>query len=77
MNLEIGLFLIAFSWLIQLYELVKGKKELSLLFVIVYTLGVFFLMADAFAQNHMIGALFQAFALITAGAVLIKLLFFK
>ncbi len=69
-----GLVVIAFAWLVQLYFLSKGKREICKSFVIVYILGVVCLVIADFQANMASLAYFEMACSITSFLVLIKLL---
>ena len=70
----IGLFLITIAWLIQLYFVLKGDKKIQPLFIIVYMVGVFMLVYNAFVASGIAGAKFELASLIASAIVLIAVL---
>lgn len=72
--MRIGLFIIAIAWLVQLVMVYRGDKSIQKLFVILYIIGVLFLVINAFNVGLVQVAWFELGTLIAAGLVLIKLL---
>jgi hypothetical protein len=66
--LHIGLLIVIAAWLVQLYYLFKGDKKLQPFFVIIYLLGMIFIILGSGWD------LFQAGCLIAALLVLVKLI---
>jgi hypothetical protein len=70
----VGLVLIIIGWLVQLYYLFRGRKEVQPLFVGVYLVGVALLVYAALATGDTMAAAFQGGSLVAAALVLGKLL---
>lgn len=71
---SIGLILIALAWLVQLYFLFKGNREIQPAFIVLYMIGVLGLVVNNTAASGIAGAKFELFTLIASGIALIKLL---
>lgn len=71
---SIGLLLVAIAWLVQLYFLLKGRKEIQRSFVIVYMAGVFLLVMNGAMSGGIMTAKFELCTLITSAIVMMKLL---
>ena len=71
----IGLLLISFAWLLQLFFLFKDGKNIQPLFIIVYMVGVLLLVISAFSKGGITGAKFEIITLAASGVVLLKLFF--
>jgi hypothetical protein len=77
MNLVIiGLSIIAIAWLIQIFYLWKGKKEIKPMFVIVYMLGVLVLLVNEYQSNSPT-IYYELSTLVLSGIVLIMIYFKK
>ncbi len=73
----IGLGLIIIGWLVQLYHLFKGTKEIQPLFLGLYIIGVGLLIYSDAASGITTAAIFEAGTLLGAVLVLAKLLMSK
>ena len=69
----IGLPLIALAWLVQLYFVFKGKKEIRPEFIVLYILGVLFLVAGDFTTGLTTLSYFELGTFLAALLVLIKI----
>jgi len=67
---SIGLILIAVAWLIQLFFVIKGKKEIQPFFIIFYMLGVAFLVISAYLASSVI-SYYELGTLVAAAIVLV------
>jgi lipid-A-disaccharide synthase-like uncharacterized protein len=67
----IGLSIIVISWIIQFFQMNK-RREISKAFLVMYSLGVLFLVIDAFKSNQIDFAVINTLSMIVAIAVLIK-----
>ena len=67
----IGLSIIVISWIIQFFQMNK-RREISKAFLVMYSLGVLFLVIDAFKSNQIDFAVINILSMIIAIAVLIK-----
>ncbi len=73
---EIGLSIIAIAWLIEIFYLWKGKKDIKPLFVIAYILGVLVLVVNEY-QTSSQTIYYELSTLVLSGIVLIMLYFKK
>jgi Flp pilus assembly protein TadB len=70
---EIGLILIAFGWLIQVYFSWKNDKEIKSLFLVFYIAGVILLVVNgAILSGLTLGVILEFLTLLLAGIVLFK-----
>jgi len=67
---NIGLSLIVLAWIFQLFVSLKKKQKLSLGFVIVYSIGVLFLVIDGFGQTLNTVTIINLLSLLASLAVL-------
>ena len=73
MNLaEIGLILVAASWIVQLAFSWKGNKSINPFFIIIYISGVILLVIADYLQTNVL-SYFELLTLIAAGIVLLKI----
>ncbi len=71
----IGLTLIILAWIIQ-FILMDKKKKISISFVIIYSIGVAFLVYDSFSSRLTSSAITNLISLIVSLAVLVKMKFY-
>jgi len=71
----VGLSLIVLAWIIQ-FLLMDKKKKIYVSFIILYCLGVVFLVYDGFSSGLNSLAIANLISLIVSIAVLIKLKFY-
>jgi len=76
MIFTIGLALIVIGWLVQLFYLFKGKKEIQVTFVALYMIGVALLVYTDYSAGESMW-MFESLTFIGAGLVLVKLLMKK
>ena len=76
MLLVAGLWLIVIAWLIQLALMWKGNREIRLPFVLVYLLGVAFLVVDEYLASGGVSN-YQLFTFIACLLVLVRLVTLK
>ena len=69
---SLGLIIIALAWLVQLFFILKNKKEIQKLFIILYMLGVSILVIGIYLSSKTI-SYYEIFTIIAAGIVLLKL----
>jgi len=69
----IGLALIVIGWLVQLYYLFKGKKEIQPAFLGLYMIGVALLIYTDYSAGESMW-MFESLTFVGAGLVLVKLL---
>jgi len=67
----IGLSIIVISWIIQFFQMNK-RREISKAFLVMYSLGVLFLVVDAIKLKQLDFAVINILSMIIAIAVLIK-----
>ena len=67
----IGLSIIVISWIIQFFQMNK-RREISKAFLVMYSLGVLFLVVDAIKLKQLDFAVINTLSMIVAIAVLIK-----
>lgn len=72
---SVGLILIIIAWIIQ-FILMDKRKKIYLSFVIIYALGVAFLVYDGFSSGLVNLAIANLVSLIVSLIVLIKLKFY-
>ena len=68
-----GLVVIMIAWLIQLYQVLKVNKNISIYFVLAYMVGVLMLVISAYLANAPV-SYFELGSFITAAVVLIAIL---
>jgi uncharacterized protein with PQ loop repeat len=68
-----GLVVIMIAWLIQLYQVLKINKNISMYFVLAYMVGVLMLVISAYLANAPV-SYFELGSFITAAVVLIAIL---
>jgi len=73
---QIGLSVIAIAWLIEIFYLWKGKKDIKPMFVIAYMLGVLVLVLNEY-QSGSQTIYYEFCTLVLSGIVLIMLYFKK
>ena len=71
----IGLTIVIIAWLVQ-FTLMDKKKKIYLSFIIIYSVGVCFLVYDGFSSGLTNLAIANLISLFAALAVLIKLKFY-
>jgi len=70
---DLGLVIIAFAWLVQLYQVVRVNKNISPLFVFGYMLGVGMLVVSAWVGNVSV-SYFELATFLAATLVLVFIL---
>jgi len=73
----IGLILIIVAWVIQIFSLSKGKKELLLSFVGLQLIGMVLLVVSDFLTQYALSTLGMLNALSLIGAIVAMLLLMK
>lgn len=68
----IGLLLITFAWIVQLYFSYKGTTKITKSFIILYMLGVAFMVANAAINDSLKSSWSELLTFVAAGLVLIK-----
>lgn len=69
---EIGLIVIALAWIVQLIYSWKGKKEIRKEFILLYMLGVLFLLAGIYVSSSSI-SYYELATFFAAAILLIKI----
>lgn len=67
-----GLILIVVGWLVQLYRVFAGAKQISRGFLVLYIIGVLLLVIDAFREGLGASAWLNLIALVISFLVLYK-----
>ncbi len=60
----IGLFLIAAGWIIQLYSIIKGNKDINVNFLILYLIGAILLFINDLLAGSLITGLLNVISAI-------------
>jgi hypothetical protein len=68
---SIGLSLIVIAWIFQLFTSLKKKKKLSLNFIIIYSIGVLFLVVDGLGQTLNTITIINLLSLLASLAVMV------
>ncbi len=68
----IGLLLITIAWLVQLYFSYKGETKITKSFIILYMLGVVFMVINGAVTNSLNSSWSELLTFLAAGLVLIK-----
>lgn len=69
----IGLSLITLAWLVQLYFSYKKPLQITKSFIILYMLGVAFLVANGAITNSLSSSWSELLTFVAAGLVLVKI----
>ncbi len=72
-----GLGLIALAWIIQLYYILRGNREIQPVFVGIYMVAVVLLVVGDILGNLILLSVFELSTLVAAGLVLVKLVIGK
>jgi len=72
----IGLLVIALAWIVQLIYSWKGKRDITVSFILLYMLGVLLLLISGYLATSGISN-YEVVTLIAAGLVLLRILTIK